>query len=133
MLVVAEAAGTDRTSLLNEELYLCDRKGAGRVVDMDHRFCNFLGCVDIFFVGGPHLGGALVDTAPSSDLALFSLLFVHLESYWCLPDSQDLLVLHYVVLISCVNCSLDVILYLGLGALTFSCIFEVDRAGHSHG
>jgi hypothetical protein len=116
--VVAEAGGADRTFLLNEELDSVDCNRALRVVDMDYRFCDFLGRVDIFFVGSPHFGDALVDTATSGDLALFFLLFVHLESHWCLPDRQDLLVLHYVLRVSCVQCSLDVVLYLGLGAFT---------------
>jgi hypothetical protein len=124
--VVTETAGTDRASLFNVELNSCDCERALRVVDIYHRFGGFLGCVDILFVSGPHLGDSLVDTAPSGDLTFFRLLFVHLESYWGLPDRQYLLVLHCIFFMFCVNSSFDVVLYFGLGAFTDRCIFKVN-------
>jgi hypothetical protein len=59
------------------------------------------------------------------------LLFIHFECYRGFSDCKYLLILHFIVFLSCVNSCLDKILYLCLWALTSCCVFEIDWAWHS--
>lgn len=113
-------------ALFNSELNLVAVDAAVRVVNVDHRFCLFLGRVDVFLEVTPHLAVTLVDTAPSLNVSILFHLLVHLELHWLFPDSQYLLVLHLVVRVGSVHFGLDIVLDLCLGLFTSFLILEVN-------
>ena len=130
--MVSETSGLDSATLLNKELNLSHGECALRVINMNHGFGDLVRSVNILFVIGPHFWNTLINTTPSRDLAFFHLRFVHFEFDWGLSNDEHLLVLHVLLMVCAVDCSFDVILDLGLWALTNMCIFKVDWAGHTH-
>ena len=120
----------DRENLLNEELDLRYGQLTLAVVDVDHGFGHLLWGVDVFLVGGPHSGLALIDAAPGRDLRLLMLVLVHPKLNLLLTNHQHLLVLHLVAVVVRVQGRLYVVLSLGLWVLTLAFVLEVHAGGH---
>lgn len=118
-------------SLFHKEFHLSHTQSAAGIIDVNHCFCNFLWCVDIFFVVCPHFWNSLINTTPCGNFTFLHLLFIHFEWYWGFSDCKNLLILHFIVFLSCMDCGLYKVLYLCLWALTSCCIFEIDWAWHS--
>lgn len=66
----------DSHLLLNEKFDFAAIQFATGIVYINLSFSNFIRQEDIFFERGPHLGDALVQTAPGLDSGFFCLLFV---------------------------------------------------------
>jgi hypothetical protein len=74
----------------------------------------------------------LVDAAPSGDFAGLLLLLSNFERNCRLPDHENLLVLHVLSVIVAMECCLNEVLYLSLGALAYSLIMPVHRRWQAH-
>ena len=84
----------DRENLLNKELDSRYGQLALAIVNVDHGSGNLLRGVDVFLVGGPHGGLAMIDAAQGRDLRLLVLVLVHPKLNRLLTNHQHLLVLH---------------------------------------
>ena len=122
---MAVVANLNTQNLFNVEAYPISIQLTVLIVNFHLSLSDFIWHEYVLIEDTGHGGGALVDAAPSLDVAGLRLSFTHNEVDGFLTDDQHLLVLHLVGVVMGVEDSLDVVLYLGLRLFTGVLMFEV--------
>jgi len=96
------------------------------VVDLYLTLAVLVGHKDVLIEHARHGRGALVDTAPSLNVASLGMCVTNHQSDGLFANDEHLLKLHLVVFVVSVQGRFHVVLNLGLGLLALVSLLEVD-------
>ena len=99
------------------------------IVHLDVALSDFVGQEDILGKHRAHCARALVNAAPSFDIACFRLSITNNHVHWLLPDDQYLLVFHLIMLVVGLQSGLNIVLDLGFGLLSRVLVLELEGRG----
>jgi hypothetical protein len=111
----------DGQHLLDIETHTVGVELAELIVDLNLTFAVFVGQEDVFVEHAGHGRGALVNTAPSLDVAGLALCLTNHKTRGFLADDEHLLKLHRIMLVVSVQGRLHEVLNLAL-VLSLGCV-----------
>ena len=126
---MAMVTSMDSQDLLNEEADTVSIELAVLIVYLDVTLGDLIGQEDILCEYRAHRARALVNAAPSLDIASFGLCISYNHVNWLLTDDQYLLVFHVIMVIIADHCCLDIVLHFGLGLLSRMLMLEGKGGG----